>query len=505
MGRREVIVTLGALFLCVFLAALDSSIVANALPRVVADLHGFELYAWVTTAYLLSSTAVTPIGGKLGDRYGRKPVLIGGATFFLATTLLCGFAQSMPQLVVLRGLQGVGGGILTATVFATMGQLLPPADRARISGLITGVFSLAAIVGPVVGGFLTDVFSWRAVFYVNLPIGLIALVVLWRFFPPVRYASRAGSIDFGGVATSVLGIVLLLLGLSWGGREYEWGSPQVSGALLGGVALLGLFLWLEGRARDPVLPLSLFRNSVVAISSTNSLAQSMMQISLALFVPLYAQGVLGTSATASGTIMLPLLLSMLISNLSAGMLIAHVGRYKVFAIVGFALCVCGFVALSRLGVGSPPLWLAGCLVVLGAGTGMIFPTLTLSYQSAVQFHELGVATSLNQFCRSIGSTLGAALFGSLLIARFLPEVQLALTPDVAPLVDISTLRDPQSLLDPAAAQAFSDAALAAIRIGLAGALHWVFGSAAVIALMGLVGSLMWRELPMRHGRPGNKS
>jgi len=500
MGRREVALTLSALFLCVFLAALDSSIVANALPRVVADLGGFELYAWVTTAYLLSSTAVTPIGGKLGDRYGRKPVLIGGAIFFLATTLLCGFAQSMPQLVAMRALQGVGGGILTATVFATMGQLLPPADRARISGLITGVFSLAAIVGPVVGGFLTDVFSWRAVFYVNLPIGMVALVVLWHFFPPVRYASRGGSIDLGGVLTSVTGIVLLLLGLSWGGREYDWASPQVGGAVIGGIAALALFLWLEARATDPVLPLSLFRNSVVAISSTNSLAQSMMQMSLSLFVPLYAQGVLGTSATASGTIMLPLLMSMLVSNLAAGMLIAHLGRYKAFAIVGFALCVCGFVAMSRLGVDTSPLLLAGCLVVLGTGTGMIFPTLTLSYQSAVAFHELGVATSLNQFCRSIGSTLGAAVFGSLLIMRFLPEVQLALTPDVAPLIDISSLRDPQSLLDPAAAHAFSEAALVVVRAGLAGALHWVFGGAALVALIGLVGSVAWRELPMRHAR-----
>jgi MFS family permease len=211
MGRRQLALTLGALFLCVFLAALDSSIVANALPRVVADLHGFELYAWVTTAYLLSSTAVTPVGGKLGDRYGRKPVLIGGAIFFLAITMLCGFAQSMPQLVAFRALQGIGGGILTATVFATMGQLLPPADRARISGLITGVFSLAAIVGPVVGGFLTDTFSWRAVFYVNLPL------CCWRWSSCSAFSAGHGRhlpIDLGGALTSVGGIVLLLLALS---------------------------------------------------------------------------------------------------------------------------------------------------------------------------------------------------------------------------------------------------------------------------------------------------
>lgn len=514
MGRRQLTLTLGALMLCVFLSALDSSIVANALPRVIADLHGFELYAWVTTGYLLSSTAVTPIGGKLGDRYGRKPMLIGGAGFFLLMTLLCGLAQSMPQLIALRTLQGIGGGLLTATVFAVMGQLLAPAARARISGLITGVFSLAGVIGPVVGGYLTDALSWRAVFYVTLPFALLALVVLWRFFPAVRYSTRRLPIDFGGAVTSVLGIVLLLLALSWGGREYAWDSPVVLGVLGAGVAVLGWFLWLEAHAVDPILPLSLFRNSVVAISSTNSLAQSMAQICLALFVPLFAQGVLGSSATLSGTIMLPLLAAMLISNLAAGMWIAHLGRYKLFAIVGFSLTSIGFVLLSLLGPSSAYVLLGGCLVLLGTGTGMIFPTLTLSYQSAVEFHELGVATALNQFCRQIGATLGSALFGTLLILRFLPSVDAVLPSDMASWLDGpagSSIRDPQSLLSPAAAESLRlavaaafpispeapEVVLNAIRLGLSGALHWVFLGAALVGLCGLVGSVVWREIPMR--------
>jgi EmrB/QacA subfamily drug resistance transporter len=462
---------------------------------------------------------VTPIAGKLGDRYGRKPVLIGGAIFFLAATLLCALAQSMPQLVALRALQGVGGGVLTSSVFAIMGQLLTPADRARMSGVITGVFSLAGIIGPIVGGYLTDMFSWRAVFYVNLPIGLVALGVLWRFFPPVRYGTRTKPMDVGGVVTSVGGIVLLLLGLSWGGREYAWDSPIVVGSLTAGIGILALFVWIESRAADPVLPLSLFRNSIVAISSSNSLVQSMAQMALSLFVPLYAQGVLGTSATLSGTIMLPLLASMLISNLAAGFLIAKIGRYKAFAVVGFGLLVVGFAVLSRLDAAAPGLALAVCLVVLGAGTGMIFPTLTLSYQSAVPFSELGVATALNQFSRSIGSTLGAALFGSLLIARFVPEVAAALPPELSAFLASpggASLRDPQALLNPAAAEAvrssvlgaFSEAqapavadlVLAAIRTGLAGALHWVFAAAAITSLVGLIGSLLWRELPVHRRR-----
>jgi EmrB/QacA subfamily drug resistance transporter len=517
MGRRQLALTLGALMLCVFLSALDSSIVANALPRVIADLNGFELYAWVTTGYLLASTAVVPIGGKLGDRYGRKPMLIGGAAFFLATTLLCGLAQTMPQLVALRTLQGIGGGVLMATVFAVMGELLTPAQRARTSGLITAVFSLAGAAGPVVGGYLTDTFSWRAVFYVNLPFALAALVVLWRFFPRVGYRRRHQPIDIGGAITSVAGIVLLLLALSFGGREYAWDSPIVLVLLAGGVAVLALFLWLETRAADPILPLSLLRNNVVAISSLNSMAQSMGQICLALFVPLYAQGVMGTTATVSGTVMVPLLLGMVVSNLAAGMLIAHIGRYKVFAIVGFALDAVGFAMLGLLGPQVPYVLLGACLALLGVGTGMIFPTLTLSYQSAVEFRELGVATSLNQFCRSIGSTLGSALFGTILILRFLSDLRAGVPDTVGAWLESPAgagLRDPQSLLNPAAAsilraqvdQAFPDApatadlVLTAIRASLGSALHLVFLIGALLMTAGLVGSVLWREVPMGYRR-----
>ena len=516
MGRRQLTLTLGALMLCVFLSALDSSIVANALPRVIADLQGFELYAWVTTGYLLSSTAVVPIGGKLGDRYGRKPMLIGGASFFLAMTLLCGLAQNMPELIVLRALQGLGGGVLMATVFAVMGQLLAPEERARISGLITGVFSLAGAVGPVVGGFLTDTFSWRAVFYVTLPFVLLALVILWRFFPQVGYGGRRLPIDVGGAIASVAGIVLLLLALSLGGREFAWDSPVLLSLLASGVAVLVLFLWLETRAPDPVLPLSLLRNNVVAISSTNSLAQSMGQITLALFIPLYAQGVMGTSATVSGTIMVPLLVGMVVSNVTAGMWIAHIGRYKSFAIVGFAICTAGFAMLSALGPQTPYVILSLCLGGLGIGVGMIFPTLTLSYQSAVEFRQLGVATSLNQFCRSIGSTLGSAVFGSVLVLRFVTGLHTGLPDDVSAWLDSpsgSGLRDPQTVLNPDATAALrgqlspeaADLVLGAIRNSLGSALHLVFFIGACVMLVGFISSIVWREIPMRRRSEQNRA
>jgi MFS family permease len=404
--------------------------------------------------------------------------------------------------------------VLTATVFAIMGQLLAPAQRARISGLITAVFSLAGAVGPVVGGYLTDTFSWRAVFYVNLPFALAALLILWRFFPQVGYSGKRLPIDIGGAVTSMAGIVLLLLALSLGGRVFAWTSPLVMALLSSGVAVLGLFLWLEARAPDPVLPLGLLRNNVVAISSTNSLAQAMGQISLSLFVPLYAQGVMGTSATVSGTIMVPLLVGMVVSNVLAGMVIAHLGRYKAFAVGGFLLGTAGFGTLAVLGPQTPYVVLGVCLAGLGVGIGMIFPTLTLSYQSAVEFRELGVATSLNQFCRSVGSTLGSALFGSILILRFVTGLHSALPQAVSDWLDSPSgagLQDPQTVLNPAAtatlrdqlAQAFPDApgtadlVLAAIRDSLGSALHLVFLLGALVTLAGLIGSIVWREVPMR--------
>jgi MFS family permease len=308
------------------------------------------------------------------------------------------------------------------------------------------------------------------------------------------------------------------LALSLAGQAYAWDSPQVVAMLGAGVAVLALFLWLETRAPDPILPLKLLRNNVVAISSTNALAQSMGQISLALFVPLYAQAVMGTSATVSGTIMVPLLVGMVVSNVAAGMWIAHIGRYKAFAVVGFTVCVFGFGSLGVLGPEAPYLALAGCLLGLGIGVGMIFPTLTLSYQSAVEFRELGVATSLNQFCRSMGSTLGAAVFGSLVVLRFVSGLRNGVPDAVAAWLDTPSgagLRDPQTVLNPSATEALrgqlalafpdapgtADLVLAAIRDSLAASLHLVFLIGACVMVMGLIGSVVWREVPMRRRAP----
>ena len=475
MRRRELALAIGGLLVCLFLAAIDTSIVNTALPRIASELQGLELYAWVTTGYLLTSTAVVPVVGKLGDRYGRKHLLVGGVVYFLITTALCGFAQDMPQLIALRTLQGIGGGILFATIFASMGELLTPVARARISGLITATFSTANVLGPVVGGFLTDAFSWRAVFYANLPFGFLALLALWRAFPDTRQQTRGEPkpIDIAGAITVTATTVLFLLALSLGGRQYAWDSPALLGIFAAAALLVGLFVKIEASAVDPVVPLALFRNNVVALSALGSLLQSMGMFGASLFIPLFIQGVLGASATISGGLLAPMVLTMLITNVAAGLAIAQFGRYKAFLLVGFAVSTVGFALMSTAGPDTTYPFLIVAMGVLGFGSGFLVGTLNLAAQNAAHLGEMGVVSSFTQFSRSMGGTLGSAALGSILLIQLGPQVA------------AGTVATP----------------LAGMRVPLAAALHWVFLASALLMAIGLLASVFIRELPMRRRHP----
>jgi EmrB/QacA subfamily drug resistance transporter len=501
-----------------FLASLNQSIVNTAIPRIVSELNGFETYAWIITAYMLTSTSVIPLVGKLGDLYGRKPFLVGGAAYFVVTTALCGVAQNMPQLIALRALQGLGGGVLMSTAFAAIAYVLPPAERARMQGLFTGVFALSSVIGPLVGGYLTDNVSWRGVFYVNVPFGLAALLLLWRAFPerPASRPARRLPIDIGGAVALAVATVMLLLALSWAGHGYDWGSPLVLGLFGGTVLALALFLWIEARAEDPILPLALFRNNVIAISTFGAMVQSMGVFGSAVFIPLFVQGVIGTSATVSGSIVAPMTLTMLFASVTNGQLIARTGRYKIFALGGFMVGTGGLIVLSAMGTAASYTAIVLDMLLIGLGLGFVGPTLTLASQSAARPSEIGVVTSLLQFSRSIGNTVGTAIFGSILTLRFVPEMQAAIPPDIAAVLPGSVLamaQNPQALLDPAAADTLraaivealpnspgaADAVFEALRGGLAGSLHWVFLAAGCIFGSGFLASLFLKELPI-HGR-----
>jgi EmrB/QacA subfamily drug resistance transporter len=514
LPRRELVLTVFGLMLGLLLAALDQTIVGTAMPRIIADLHGFEHYAWVTTAYLLTSTAVVPISGKLSDMYGRKQFLLGSAAGFVLTSALCGLSQDMTQLIVFRGLQGVAGGVLTSTVFTVISQIFPPAERGRIQGVFSGIFGLASIIGPLIGGYLTDNLSWRWVFYVNLPVGMVALLVLWFSFPDVRPQRGDRKIDFPGALTLVGGVVPLLLALSWGGNDYAWGSPMIIGLFLFGALMLVAFGWVEGRAAEPIIPLSLFRNPIISISITALVLMAIGMFGTILFVPLFLQGVLGTTATQSGTAMIPMTIVMIGASVIGGQLISRTGHYKIFGVCGMAVTSIGMLLLSGMGPDTDRPTLVRNMVILGLGLGPTMPVFTLSAQNAVSMNQLGVVTSLTQFARSIGSTLGVAVFGALLTNRFAPAFQSALTSEVRaaiPPEQLAQYQNPQALLNPQVAAAMQQSAaalgpqgaaiygalLAAIQTGLVVALHDVFLLGAILALLGAIVTLFLKELPLR--------
>ena len=514
LPRRDLVLTVAGLMLGLLLAALDQTIVGTAMPRIIAELKGFEHYAWVTTAYLLTSTAVVPISGKLSDMYGRKVFLLGSAAMFVLTSALCGLSQDMTQLIVFRGLQGLAGGVLTSTVFTVISQIFPPAERGRVQGVFSGIFGLASIVGPVVGGYLTDNLSWRWVFYVNLPVGLVALLVLWLSFPNIRPALRERRIDYVGAVTLVTGVVPLLLALSWGGNDYAWTSPVIVGLFAFAVVMLVLFGLVESRAIEPIIPLSLFRNSVVSVAV---LALTLMALSMfgsILFIPLYIQGVIGTSATQSGTVLMPMMIMNIISSIIGGQVISRTGRYKWVGLFGLTMMTAGMFLLSQMGPDTDYLTVVRNMIVLGLGMGPAMPVFTLAAQNAVKMSQLGVVTSLTQFARSIGSTLGVAVFGSLLTNRFAPAFQAALVSDVRstlPADRLAQFQNPQALLNAQAADAMRqqlaalgpqgeqifNALFGAIRIGLVTALHDVFLLGTVLSALGVVTVLFLKELPLR--------
>jgi EmrB/QacA subfamily drug resistance transporter len=514
LPRRDLILTVGGLMMGLLLAALDQTIVGTAMPRIVAELHGFEHYAWVTTAYLLTSTAVVPISGKLSDLYGRKMFLIGSSALFVLTSALCGLSQDMTQLIVFRGLQGLAGGVLTSTIFTVISQIFPPAERGRIQGVFSGIFGLASIVGPLLGGYLTDNLSWRWVFYVNLPVGLLALMVLWFSFPNIRPVMRERRIDFLGAGTLVAGVVPLLLALSWGGNDYAWSSPVIVGLFAFAAVMLIVFLQVERHALEPIIPLSLFGNSVV---TTAVVALTLMAIGMfgtIVFIPLFIQGVIGTSATQSGTVLMPMMVVNIVSSIVGGQVISKTGRYKLVGLFGLGMMTLGLFLLSGMGPDTDFLTVARNMVIVGLGMGPAMPVFTLAAQNAVKMSQLGVVTSLTQFARSIGSTIGVAIFGSLLTNRFAPAFQTALSPDVRTVVpadQLAQFQNPQALLNPQAADAMRqtllqlgprgaqvyDELFAAIKVGLVVALHDVFLLGAVLAALGVVTVLFMRELPLR--------
>jgi EmrB/QacA subfamily drug resistance transporter len=403
----------GCLMLVMLIASLDQTIVSTALPTIVGDLGGASKLAWVVTAYMLASTITTPLAGKLGDLYGRKIVLQVALVTFVVGSALCGQSHNMTELILFRGLQGLGGGALMVSTQAVIGDIVPPRDRGRYSGLIGGVFGVSTVIGPLLGGFFVDNLSWRWIFYVNLPIGIIAFVVLAAVLNvPVTRARHV--IDYLGVGLLAAGLASIVMFTSLGGTSYDWGSPLIIGLMVASVVLLASFVWAESRAAEPVLPLELFRNEVFPVASAVGFIVGFAMFGSITYIPVYLQIVKGSSPTESGLQMLPLMAGVLISSIGSGLITTRTGRYRIFPIIGTGLMTLGMLLLSRLDVGTDILVADLYMFVLGLGLGFVMQTLVLAVQNAVDYKDLGVATSGASLFRSMGGSIGTPIFGAIL-------------------------------------------------------------------------------------------
>ena len=514
LTKPQLVGTLTGLLLAALLAAIDQTIVGTAEPRIIASLSGFDRYPWVATAYLLTSTLSVPIFASLSDIHGRKPFFLLGATLFVVTSALCGAAgtltfmpiDGMGQLILFRGLQGVGAGMVMGLLFTIIGDIFSPFERGRYVGLFSAVWGVASIFGPTLGGWLTDQWSWRACFWVNLPVGAIAVAAIYLEFPHLKPRAAARRLDWPGFVTLTGCVVPFLLALTWA-TEYGWGSTRVGSLLALATIMLGLFLFVESRAADPMIPLDLFRNRIIGVCSVCVFVLGLGMFGVIIYLPLFMQGVLGVSATASGNLLTPLMMGAVVGSFVSGQTVSRTGKYKSVAMIGSVLVAAGMILFARMDGATLRSYVVVGMVVAGLGMGLLQPVYTVAVQNVAPRSQMGAVTSSTIFFRSIGSTVGVAVFGSIMLTRYHAEFASAvpahlpagllpyfsnplLAVQMQPEIEASFGRTPGGL-------AVVQALFAAVRTSLSHGLELVFFWSAVIMAAAVPVHLALRSTPLR--------
>ncbi|MCE5168408.1 MFS transporter [Paenibacillus profundus] len=513
LSHKRKMTIMMAIIAAMFFSAINQTIVGTALPRIIAKLGGMDYYTWVITIYMLTSTIATILVGKLSDIYGRKPFILSGIIFFMIGAFLSGTSADIIQLIIYRGIQGIGAGIIMATAFTAVGDLFAPRERGKWTGVMTAVFGFSSVIGPALGGYIVDHMDWKWVFWIFLPLGIVAFFMILILFPKVE-RKQSESIDYAGSLFLTLTIVPLLLAFSWAGTQYAWGSPQIILLFAGTLVSLLIFLFVQTRVKSPVLPLSLFKNSVVTISNVIGFLMNAGMMGALIYIPFFVQGVMGISPTYSGYVTMPMSICMVISSAISGQLITKTGKYKRFALLGMPVMILGMIIMSFM----DSVWMAVIsMIVFGFGLGLGMPVFTLAAQNAVAPQQLGVVTASSQLFRNMGGTIGIAVMGTIMSSKITSNLAEAAASGKA--VDLSQLdpkvaeqfqafHNPQMLLDqpkleqiqqslPEALKTIFTQMIDMLRDALSSSLSTVFLSGAALLVVALMLAFFLKEIPLR--------
>ncbi len=518
LPRRKKAMTFAGVLMAMFLGSLDQTIIGTAMPRIIADLGGFSHYTWISSAYIISSAVIMPITGSLTDRYGRKPFYMIGLSLFLITSIACGLSQTMWQLIVSRAAKGLGAGIMMATGFTVIGDLFPPAERGKYIGTGSAVYGLSSIIGPTLGGYITDTLSWNWVFFINIPLCFTIIALFALYFPDVRPKRERHRIDLGGMTTLVLAIVPAMLALTWW-SDHSWRSVRILGMFGFSAAMLVCFLWIESRSKAPIVPLAMFRNRIVAVALIVTFLIGFGMFGSIIFIPLFFQGVLGVTATISGSFLTPMMLGMVLGSFFSGQSLSRMGgHYKIQGMMGLGLMAAGLAMLATLDMNTGYARAVMYISVAGIGLGATLPIYTIAVQNAVSHKFLGAATSSTAFVRSLGGAIGLAVLGSVMNGRLSAGFHDHLPQALQTVIDAPRLsalaRNPQALVSAEQRQvlrdlfselgpqttALFDATMVSLRQALQAALSQVFLVALVVVAGAWLINFWLKEVPLQ-GHP----